>query len=214
LDEQKFIYGSRRVHVAGAGWRGMRIASGLLLLLLLLSGPCSGVAGVPLVLDRERSEIEVEVRDTFGSFTGRLQAFEAAVSIDPAGPSVERAQVDFKFADLRTGRPRRDRDMLEWENAVQHPSVRFRLERLEVTPGAPVRARGWLTLHGVEHNVVFPVAFLADGPACSIDGEIDLDYRDYGLPVIRKFFMLTVDPHLRVRFHLQGRMEAPVASGR
>ncbi len=189
----------------------MRGGSGLLLLILMLFGPSSGVAGVPLVLDRERSEIEVEMRGTFGSFTGRLQAFEVAVSIDPTGPTVERAELEFKFADLRTGRPRRDRDMLEWEDANHHPDVRFRLERLEVTPGVPARARGSLTLHRVEHNVVFPVTLLADGAACSIDGEVNLDYRDYGLPVIRKFFMLKVDPHLRVRFHLQGRMETTAA---
>lgn len=175
-----------------------------------LWGQAPARAGVALVLDQERSAIEVEVRGTLGIFTGRLQQFAAVVVVDPAGLTVEQAQVDFKFADLRTGRARRDRDMLEWENHAEHPAVRFRLERLETMPDGPVRARGRLAMHGVEHSVMFPVTFLAEGAVCSIDGEVDLDYRDYGLPVIRKYLLLTVDPRLRVRFHLQGRLAAPV----
>jgi polyisoprenoid-binding protein YceI len=195
----------------------VRNAVRVLILCTLLGWRATAGAGVPLVLDAERSTIEVEIRGTFGSFTGRLQQFEAAVSIDPAGPGVERAQVDFKFADLSTGRGRRDRDMLEWENHAQHPAVHFQLERLVTVVDGPQRARtqarGRLSMHGVEHSVLFPITFLAEGPVYSIDGEVDLDYRDYGLPVIRKYYMLTVDPHLRVRFHLQGRLATPVSPG-
>jgi polyisoprenoid-binding protein YceI len=194
----------------------VRNAVRLLLLCTLLCWRAIAVAGVPLVMDAERSTIEVEIRDTFGSFTGRIRQFEALVSIDLAGPAVERAQVNFKFADLRTGRERRDRDMLEWENHAQHPVVRFQLERMEVMSNGPMRsrtqARGRLVIHGVEHSVMFPITFLVEGRVCSIDGEVDLDYRDYGLPVIRKYLMLTVDPHLRVRFHLQGRVPELTAS--
>jgi polyisoprenoid-binding protein YceI len=184
----------------------MRASLLLVVLLILLSGGAAFAAGVPLVLDRKRSVVEVEVRDTFGSFTGRLQDFEATVSVDAAKPVVESAWVEFKFADLRTGRPRRDRDMMEWENSADHPSVEFRLERLETTPDGPVRARGRLAMHGVEHSVLFPVIFLVQGSVWAIDGEVELDHRDYGLPVIRKYYILSVDPHLRVRFHLQGKL--------
>lgn len=159
-----------------------------------------------LQLDLERSVIEVEVKATFDSFAGRLDHFKSEILVDAAADRVEHAQVEFAFADLKTGRARRDRDMLEWEEAVDHPRVRFRLDRLERTRGAPVTAHGWLALHGVEHAVSFPVSFLVDGAIYAIDGEVALDYRDYGLPVIRKFLLVTVDPHLRVRFHLQGTL--------
>ena len=184
----------------------MRVSVLLVLMLGLLPGRTALAAGVPLVLDRERSVIEVEVRDTFGSFTGRIQRFEARVRIDPAKPVVDSAWVEFMFADLRTGRARRDLDMLEWENSADHPSVRFRLEGLETTPHGPVRARGRLAVHGVERSVEFPVSFLVQGSICAVDGEVEIDHRDYGLPIIRKYFILAVDPHLRVRFHLQGRL--------
>jgi polyisoprenoid-binding protein YceI len=190
----------------------MRVPFRLLAILHSLMVQAAVASGASLVLDHERSVVEVEVHDTFGTFTGRLQRFEAAVDIDPAGPTVQRAEVDFKFADLRTGRARRDLDMLEWENEAEYPAVRFHLEGQITARGGPVRVRGRLAMHGVERGVYFPVSFLVEGPVCSVDGVVELDYRDYGLPLIRKYLLLTVDPRLRVRFHLQGRLveTAPV----
>lgn len=182
--------------------------------LLLLGGTAAAFpAGTrPLTLDVARSSIGVEVRATFDSFEGRLERYESEILIDPVRPSIEQARFSFAFADLRTGRPRRDRDMLEWSESADHPVARFRLERLERTVGEPTMARGQLKLHGVEHEISFPVSFLVDGALYSIDGVVRLDYRDYGLPIIRKFLLLTVDPHLQVRFHLQGRLPSADAA--
>lgn len=188
---------------------GKLLAVGATCLVMLAGGATAwGLEIRSLQLDREHSSIEVDVRATLDSFEGRVVKYEAEIGIDPAGPSVERARFRFAFADLRTGRRRRDRDMLEWCENARHPVAEFRLERLERTPAAPVLARGRLEIHGIEHTIVFPVSFLVDGPLFAIDGYVRLDYRDFGLPVIRKFLLLTVDPHLRVRFHLQGRLAA------
>ncbi len=56
-------------------------------------------------------------------------------------------------------------------------------------------------LHGIEHAISFPVTLLVAGPVYAIDGEAEIDYRDFGLPQIRKFWVLTVAPRLVVRFH-------------
>jgi polyisoprenoid-binding protein YceI len=187
----------------------------LLLLPLLLAGRLAAAApdsaGRMLVLDPEHSSIEVLVHATFDSFLGRLEKFQTDIAIDPARARTQRAVVTFAFADLKTGRPGRDRDMLEWSENNQYPTVEFRMETLDQTPGAPTQARGSLKIHGIEHATTFPVSFLIEGPLYAIDGEVMLDYRDFGLPIIRKFFVLTVDPRLRVRFHLQGRL-APRAA--
>ena len=45
-----------------------------------------------------------------------------------------------------------------------------------------------------------------EGRTLAIDGETMLDTRDYGLPVFRKFIFLSVDPKVRVRFHLLGKL--------
>ena len=174
----------------------------------LLPGPGRAEGGSrPLRVDPERSSIEVEVRATFDSFAGQLRTFQADIAIDPDRHSVEKARLSLRMADVRTGRNLRDRHMLEWEESAIYPDVTFQLTSVGLSEGGPVRARGNMLLHGVEHEVTFPVTFLVQGALYSIDGEVRLDYRDYGLPVIRKFWILTVDPQLRVRFHLQGRLE-------
>ncbi|MBL9214271.1 MAG: YceI family protein [Opitutaceae bacterium] len=146
------------------------------------------------------------MRATFDSFAGQLQAFQADIAVDPERRTVDRARVSFRMADIRTGRSLRDRHMLEWEESAIYPEVSFQLTAAGLAEGGPIRARGNMMLHGVEHEISFPVTFLVQGDLYSIDGEVRLDYRDYGLPVIRKFWVITVDPQLRVRFHLQGRL--------
>lgn len=159
-----------------------------------------------LVLDPEHSSIEVLVHATFDTFLGRLTKFQSDIAIDPVRGQTRRAVVTFAFADLKTGRAGRDRDMLAWSENNQYPTVEFHMETLEQTPGAPAQAHGSLKIHGIEHATTFPVSFLIEEPLYAIDGEVMLDYRDFGLPIIRKFVLLTVDPRLRVRFHLQGHL--------
>jgi len=192
----------------------LRPLAGIVVLLLARSLPAAepDLVGRALVLDPARSSIEVQVHATFDSFLGRLEKFRSDIVIDPAHARTRRAVVSFAFADLKTGRPGRDRDMLAWSENNQYPVVEFRMETLVQTPGAPAQAHGSLKIHGIEHATTFPVSFLIDGPLYAIDGEVALDYRDFGLPVIRKFFVLTVDPRLLVRFHLQGRLAPPAAA--
>lgn len=183
------------------------------LLLALAAGPLVASEEAPaarvLVLDPEHSSIEVLVHATFDTFLGRLEKFQTDIAIDPVRSRTERAVMTFAFADLKTGRPGRDRDMLEWSENNQYPTVEFRMDALEQTPGAPAQAHGSLKIHGIEHATTFPVSFLIAEPLYAIDGEVMLDYRDFGLPIIRKFFLLTVDPRLQVRFHLQGHLSPP-----
>jgi len=52
--------------------------------------------------------------------------------------------------------------------------------------------------------VSFPVKITADHRLTTIDGMAAVDTREFGLPIIRMFWVLTVDPVVHVRFHLQG----------
>ena len=195
--------------------RGRRWLTGGVLALGLSAGRLTAAGADPaervLVLDPEHSSIEVMVHATLDTFMGRLEKFQTDIVIDPEHARTRRAVVTFAFADLKTGRPGRDRDMLAWSENNQFPVVRFQMETLEQTPGLPTQAHGSLKIHGIEHATTFPVSFLIEGPLYAIDGEVILDYRDFGLPIIRKYFILTVDPRLRVRFHLQGRLALPTA---
>lgn len=164
-----------------------------------------------LVLDPERSTIEVQVHATFDSFAGKLTRFQTDIAVDPAHQRTTRARISFNFADLQTGRERRNRDMLVWTENDRFPTVEFEMASMESPTEGPALIHGNLRLHGITHATTFPVSYLVDDRLQAFDGEVVIDYRDYGLPIIRKFYLITVDPVLRIRFHLQGRL-APAPS--
>jgi polyisoprenoid-binding protein YceI len=98
--------------------------------------------------------------------------------------------------------------MNEWQQTVQHPEAVYTLTSLAAGVDGRLTATGTFRLHGVERTLVFPVAVTEDNSVVAIDGEVKLDTREFGLPVIRKFAVLKVDPLVTVRFHLQGPQPA------
>ncbi len=165
-------------------------------------------AGGLLRVDPKRSTIEVLVHGTSGSFTGHVEQFSSLIEFDPDRQRIMHTSVTFRFPDLKTGRPARDQHMLEWLESRRYPEVQFQLESLKKDDAGRDVARGRLIIHGVERTVSFPVNLLMQDLRFSIDGEIQLDYRDFGLPKLRKYWIFSVDPQLRVRFHLQGLGES------
>ena len=177
-------------------------------LLLLVGGLAvlglGRAAELPLVVDKAHSRVEVAVKATVDSFVATLSDFDARVSVDPDAEQIRSAAFSFRFSDVITGRKDRDHEMLVWEDAEHFPGGRFELTALEPAPAGGHVARGVFRLHGVEKQLEFPVTIIREGPRYSIDGNVNLDTRDYGLAVIRKLLVLKVDPHVQVRFHLQG----------
>jgi polyisoprenoid-binding protein YceI len=170
----------------------------------LLSVLPAAAATRSLVIDPAHSQIEIVVKSTVDSFVAKLPVYEAAVSLEADAPRVNAAVLRFKFADVKTGKDARDREMNEWQQTEKFPDGSFTLTTLTPAPDGRQLAAGSLRLHGVEHALAFPVSITSDQKLFSVDGEATLDTRDFGLPVIRKFAVLKVDPHVTVRFHLQG----------
>jgi polyisoprenoid-binding protein YceI len=167
-------------------------------------------AELPLSIDKDHSKIAYDVQVTIHPFSGTLTAYQADILVDQALGKVTKAQLRFKFADLHSGEDKRDHDMLAWENNDQFPEVVFTLTSLDAGPaGGKFTAKGQLLLHGQTKEISFPVSIVTkDNLGYSIDGDTTVDTRDYGLPVIRKFGFLKVDPQVRVSFHLQGSVSA------
>ena len=188
-----------------------RLISSLAALLVTLTSTMRG-AERPLAIDREQSRVEVLVKATVDSFTARLVNYHAAVTVDPKAARVTAATVSFRFEDVRTGKDKRDKEMHAWQDTATYPEGRFTLVALEPAAGdgGPVAgnghltARGTLVFHGATRELSFPVAVTTDRALYAIDGEAPIDTREFQLPVIRKFGILKVDPHVVVRFHLQG----------
>jgi polyisoprenoid-binding protein YceI len=66
---------------------------------------------------------------------------------------------------------------------------------------------GTLKIHGVSHEVSFPYSVEKDSGWVTIDGTVSLDYENFKLPVVRAMAVMTVDPKLKVRFHVVGKVK-------
>lgn len=172
----------------------------LLILALLL--PLSLAAASTLKVDRTRSFVDVDVKATVGSFTGRLEAYEAQVTFEPAG-KIKTATFAFKFADLKTGEAKRDAEMIQWLGGGD-PAGSFQLAALALTPDGQGHATGRLTLKGRAELIEFPVTVTQLDGDWTVSGTATLRYTDWGLKVIRKMGVLKVDPEVKVRFKLIG----------
>ena len=156
----------------------------------------------PLKIDRSSTFVDVDVKATVDSFTGRLDAHDTRITVDDAG-KIKTAVLAFKFRDLKTGKPDRDAKMIEWLGGGE-PEGRFELGNLAVTPNGIGQASGRLIFHGVTERIEFPVEVTRTGEAYTVTGETTIDYRNWKLKVIRIALMLKVDPEVKIRFKFTG----------
>jgi polyisoprenoid-binding protein YceI len=173
-----------------------------LLLVLLLLPLVALAAERSLKVDRARSFVDVDVGVTVGSFTARLEAYDAKLKLDDAG-KIKSGVFAFKFADLKTGKPDRDAKMIQWLGGGS-PTGQFEIGNLAVTPNGQGHVSGRMTFHGVTERIEFPVEVLKEGDTYTVTGETTLDYRTWNLKVLRIAVVQKVDPEVKVRFKLTG----------
>jgi polyisoprenoid-binding protein YceI len=162
----------------------------------------------PLAVDPASVKIEVVVKATMHGFTAKLES--AAVTLDgnAAAGTVNTATVRFAWADLKTGDAARDKEMLAWATAKSPEGV-FTLTKLTAAPTADTfTATGALALNGQPREISFPVKIAKTAAGWTITGKAQIDHRDWGLPKIRKFGMLTVDPVVTITFALTAKPAA------
>jgi polyisoprenoid-binding protein YceI len=161
-------------------------------------------SAVLVEVDADASRIGIAVRLSMGSFQGVLEKYDTRIQIAPGDQSISTAELDFDFADLKTGNKRRDKDMLKWMDYENHPKGSFRLEEL-ADQGEQLEARGTLTIHGVSQSIAFPVTLAFEGKRVAAEGSAKLNFLDFDLKPIRKMLFITVKPELSIDFHLEGR---------
>lgn len=156
----------------------------------------------PLAVDPASVAITVGARATMHGFTGRLATAAIALEGDVTSGAITSASVRFRWSDLKTGDAARDKEMVAWATAKSAEGT-FLLVSLAPTPVATTfTATGSLALNGQTRDVSFPVTIVRTPAGWDVTGETTIDHRDWGLPKIRKFGMLTVDPNVSIRFHL------------
>jgi polyisoprenoid-binding protein YceI len=162
-------------------------------------------AAAPFEIDQSQSRVEVVVNSTAGSFIGKLAKYQAALECEPPQLLPTKADLTFDFNDLKTGIRERDAHMLKWLQHSRNPTASFHLKSWRQERGGSV-AVGELTIHGVQREIQMPVFVKTHGDNYNIDATVELDYRDFGLPKIRQVLLFSVDPHLKIRVHLVGRV--------
>ena len=183
---------------------GMKILN-ILLLSATFAGSVAISGAAPMEVDYQQSKINVAVSATVDSFIGHLDKYEATIDCDATTNLPAKAEVSFNFSDLKTGKPDRDAEMLKWLEYTANPKATFVLDSWKQS-GTTNLAMGELTIHGVKKSIAMPVVATSAGDKWDISGEADFDYRDFNLPKIRKMLLLVVDPHLKVTFHLVGKV--------
>ena len=169
----------------------------------------ASAAEAQLMIDRANSRGDLAVKATADSFVGKLTDYSATVTVEPDTGMVTAARVAFHFRDIKTGNPKRDREMNGWQQTEKYPEGDFTLDSLAPVAPGKFTVRGRLTLHGTTHGLSFPATITRAGANVAVDGEAVVDTRVFGLPIFRKFALLKVDPLVVVRFHLVGAAASP-----
>ncbi len=185
--------------------KSLRILAALVLLPLALSA-----SDRTLKVDPARSYVDVDVEATIGSFTAHLDAYALRTTVDDKS-RIKTAALTFNFSDLKTGKPDRDKAMLEWLGGNE-PSGKFELGILAVTPSGQGQVTGNLTFHGTTALAEFPINISKIGDSYVITGEATIDTRNWKLKIIKKAFVFKVDPMVKIRFKFTGEpVDLPAA---
>jgi polyisoprenoid-binding protein YceI len=178
------------------------------ILAVLLCPPSLGAAIQTLVIDADRSSVEVGVQATIDSFSARFTSFTAELSIQGDGVERVSGQVHFILASLRTDDIDRDEQMYKWLENKTYPTADVTFARLAPDGRGNFVAKGKLKFHGTERDVSFPVKIKLEQGILTAEGAATLDTRDYGLPIYRRFLVFSVNPIVHVRFRVTGRLAA------
>jgi len=180
---------------------GSRLLAAAILALPLTAGGNDAL----LVIDRSASHVDIAIKSTLDSFVAHLEDFNVAITLDPETGRVESTAFQADLSALKTGLADRDHNMSVWLQTNNFPQVVFELRAVDCSPNGALMARGQFKLHGQMHDIQFPVTVTIKHGFETIDGTATVDTQDYGLPIIR-FWVLTVDPVVQVRFHLHGNV--------
>lgn len=171
---------------------------------LLLAGHA---AAASLDVDGAKSRLTVDAKATGHTFSGRVEKFTAKVNGDVATMAPQAVDLSWDFADLKTGEGDRDKKMLEWLEHGKTPKGSFRMTKAWTDKQGKTWLQGDLSIHGVKKSLAFPYTVKKDGKRVAIDGSVWIDHQNFGLPIIKSMVVMTVDPKLKIGFHLEGEVK-------
>jgi polyisoprenoid-binding protein YceI len=166
-------------------------------------------------VDPDRSTVSAEVAEPLavirGNATGTFRIIDGAVSGDPTSiSSTAKVRILIDAGSYRSDNPSRDRSVTEKSlEADKYPTIGFESNTIVgVVMTGPRECTaivtGFLTLHGEAHATTMSVhATLDANGVFTGDGEIKLNYEDYGVKVPGVLFhAILAGDEATVRFHI------------
>lgn len=163
----------------------------------------SMVSAGTMDVDAKKSWLKLDCKATGHSWTASVKTFTASVTGDDDSLVPTAAQVKWKFSDIDSDEADRDTKMLDWLDATKNPTGVWKMTGQWKDGSGQQYVKGPLTIAGVSKEIVIPVTAKKAGNVVSLDGETWIDTTDFGLPII-KMLVLTVNPKVKISFHLEG----------
>lgn len=154
-------------------------------------------------VDKGKSKIEIAAKATGHEFGGSLKDFKITASGDTATLKPTALDFSWNFKDLDTADAKRDAEMIKWLGGG-NPQGSYKFVKVWSKNGVDY-AEGTLTINGVPKTVHIPITVKKDGDSITTSGKLVIDYKDFGLPLIRAMLVMTVEPEVTVSFTLVGK---------
>lgn len=188
----------------------MKIHLSIVSAAFLLLSICPIHAG-NFIVDKTQSELAADMHASPShDFTTVARDYTYDIEINPDTLVVTKASCRFKFADLDSDKNARDKKMRKWMDVEAYPEASFTMKKLTPTGElGSYLAEGDFAMHGKHLPLKIDLQIQRRGEAITLTGTSQLDHRDWGLEKVRLFFF-TVDPVLKPRFQLVGKLQPGV----
>ena len=182
----------------------------LALFLFLALPALAHAADAPL--DPAQTKIGFIGHATLHDFEGAARDITGNAQVDSANSNfVTGAKVTVATATMTTFSDGRDKNMRDWLHIDAHPKIGFHLAKIVRTASGVISGpstnaprfdvMGEFTLDGSTKPLHATASGWIDGHTLIVDGTTKIDTTEYGLPIVKEFF-LTVDKNVDVTFHL------------
>jgi len=158
----------------------------------------------PVQIDTNHSHLKATAQATGHSFEAVATKFQMDLTVNESTGTPETAKVRFNLADLKTGKEKRDTEMLHWLESEHYNDISFEFNGF--TDSTNKTAKGTIAIHGVKKELEFPVNYELKDHQFTISGNFKIDTTDFGLKIIKKMLFLTVEAGLDIEFKVTGRV--------
>ncbi len=171
------------------------------------SGQTAATRPIPAGKAAEGS-LRFDGRANVGDFTGTTTTLSGEMSGGPDLSAV-RGWVESPVATLKTGKDRRDRDLLKSMEADKYPTLRFDLDNVvaeRAGDSVPVRLKGRLTIHGLVRPVEVPGSVVLSADHARVRSDFPLNLKDYKIGGLSKMMgMLRMYEDIKVHVDVSFR---------